>query len=216
MFAITLPVTYVMVRLVEHGIQKLTVDPTFPKRWGVYFGIKYQKWKKMEAVVATSWVHALKINSQMGFTKQSNPTSRIKILSFTTQLCILSIQSSTLLHLTSRLHETKNHIHISISNPTSLNKNPYKQTSRIKTLSFKPCSIILSWIHETKLQSTSLHNFTFIAINHLHRTYDTHTSFSFNLMCRYLDLINNLCYNDMLIFILTYMIIITYFTIDFI
>ena len=107
MFAITLPVTYVMVRLVEHGIQKLTVDPTFPKRWGVYFGIKYQKWKKMEAVVATSWVHALKINSQMGFTKQSNPTSRIKILSFTTQLCILSIQSSTLLHLTSRLHETK-------------------------------------------------------------------------------------------------------------
>lgn len=140
--------------------KNLQLTQLFPRGGGVDFGIKYQKWKKMEAVVATSWVHALKINSQMGFTKQSNPTSRIKILSF------------------------------------------------------KPCSIILSWIHETKLQSTSLHNFTFIAINYLHRTYDTHTSFSLKLMCRCLDPIGNLCYNDMLIFILTYMIIIAYFTID--
>lgn len=75
MFARTLLVTYVMVRLVEYGIQKLTVDPTFPKEWGVDFGRTAIKWKKLWVVVATSRLHASKYNiSQLNFVfYPSNP-----------------------------------------------------------------------------------------------------------------------------------------------
>ena len=51
MFAITLLVTYVMVRLVEYGIQRLTVDPTFPKEWGGGF---WKSCHKMEEIMGGS------------------------------------------------------------------------------------------------------------------------------------------------------------------